>query len=83
MTRNLSLPELALARVEQDLRVATDDIKQTEDALKLDSNDGVLMKKYEALLRDRQILLEGRNESISECSNFSPYMPASITLWFE
>lgn len=69
------LPDLAMSRVEQDLRATMDEIQRTEDALKQDSTNGVLLRKYEALLRDRHILLEGRNDSISEI-----FMPAWSTL---
>lgn len=69
MAHQLSLPELAMSRVEQDLRDNLDDLRRTEEELKLDSSNELLLKKYEALLRDKHILLEGRNDSISEGLN--------------
>lgn len=63
-------PEVALSKVEKDLKATSDDIRHLEGALRAESGNSFLMKKYEALLKDRHILLEGRNESISESHAF-------------
>ncbi len=65
------LPELALSSVERDIEANCTQIKQTEHALTSDGKDWLLLKKYEALLKDRHILLEGRNDAIRECSYYT------------
>ena len=72
MTKERSSPTTALSKVERDLEANTADLKQTEHALEASSHDDLLSKKYEALLKDRHILLEGRNDAISKHSFFSP-----------
>ena len=73
MLKEGSLPATALARVERDIEANIADLKQIEHAFKSESTDDLLLKKYEALLKDRHILLEGRNDAISKCLCFPPY----------
>lgn len=59
-------PVSVLSRIETELEANTIQIEQTEYALTSNDNKNLLLKKYEALRKDRHILLEGRNEAISE-----------------
>ena len=59
-------PVSVLFKVETELEANTVQIQQTEYALTSNGNSNLLLKKYEALRKDRHILLEGRNEAISE-----------------